>query len=149
MKFTLDFLEVLMTGLWLTLPVLVFFAVAVFALGQVVGRLEKWTVFDAWYWSFITAFTVGYGDIRPVRRSARIIAIVIAMLGIMFTGIVVAITVQAASSAFQKNVDVKALIEARAQATGPRIAPKSARPGALTPDLVQPVSAGERRSLRV
>jgi voltage-gated potassium channel len=47
------------------------------------------------YWSFITALTIGYGDIRPDKKSTRILSVIIGMLGIMFTGIIVAATTKA------------------------------------------------------
>jgi voltage-gated potassium channel len=50
-------------------------------------------------WSFITATTVGYGDIRPVKRASRVCAIMIAFLGLTLTGIVIAVAVQAATLA--------------------------------------------------
>jgi len=51
------------------------------------------------YWSFVTATTVGYGDLRPVNRTSRIIAILIAIMGLTFTGILIALAVYAATFA--------------------------------------------------
>ena len=48
--------------------------------------------------------TVGYGDIRPLRKISRVLSVVIAAIGIMFTGIFVVITVEAASRPFEKHV---------------------------------------------
>lgn len=76
------------------------------ALGQVVGFIEKWNKFDAFYWAFITAFTVGYGDIRPANKISKVISILVAFIGIMFMGIIVAVTVEAATIAFEKNIQV-------------------------------------------
>ena len=73
-------------------------------LGLIVGRIESWSKFDSLYWAFITALTVGYGDIRPKKKASRVLSTIIAIIGIMFAGIVVAITVEATSGAFQKHV---------------------------------------------
>jgi hypothetical protein len=40
-----------------------------------------------------------YGDIRPTKRSARILAIVIALVGLTLSGILVAVAVHAATMA--------------------------------------------------
>ena len=96
---TLTFLRQLGKGLWLTLPLLMGLAAVIALLGKLVGQREGWTGFDSLYWSFITATTVGYGDFRPVQRKSRIIAIVIAFLGLTLTGILIAVAVQAATIA--------------------------------------------------
>lgn len=100
MDFTLTFLRVFVLMLWYAAPLLLSFAASVVVFGQIVGRLEKWSRFDALYWSFITATTVGYGDIRPLRPLARVLAVVIALHGIVLTGIIVAVAVQSAALAF-------------------------------------------------
>ena len=99
---TITFLKQLGIGLWLTFPLLLSLAAAITLLGQTVGRKEGWSRFDSFYWSFITATTVGYGDIRPVKRRSRILAILIAFLGLVLTGIVIAVAVRAASLALGK-----------------------------------------------
>jgi voltage-gated potassium channel len=42
---------------------------------------------------------VGYGDLRPVNRTSRIVAILIATMGLTFTGIIGAVAVHAATFA--------------------------------------------------
>ena len=96
---TITFLEQFGIGLWLTFPLLLSLAVAITLLGLTVGKKEGWSRFDSFYWSFITATTVGYGDIRPVKRGSRILAILIAFLGLVLTGIVIAVAVRAGTLA--------------------------------------------------
>jgi len=82
------------------MPLLLGFLSIILIFGQVVGRIERWKCFDAIYWTFITALTIGYGDIRPAQKSSRLISIIIGFLGIMFTGLIVAITIATATKAF-------------------------------------------------
>jgi voltage-gated potassium channel len=96
---TTTFLKEFLLGLRLTSPLLLSLAAAVTLMGQVAGKKEGWSPFDSFYWSFITATTVGYGDVRPTKRLARILAIVIALVGLMLTGILVAVAVHAATIA--------------------------------------------------
>jgi len=96
---TLRFLKELGLALWLTSPVLLSLAIIITILGQIVGRREGWQPFESFYWSFVTGTTVGYGDLRPTHKSSRIIAIVIALIGLTFTGILIAIAVRAGTIA--------------------------------------------------
>lgn len=96
---TITFLKEFGAGLWLTLPLLLTLAAAILLLGQFVGRREGWSSFDSFYWSFITATTVGYGDLRPAKTASKIAAITIALFGLTFTGILIAVAVHAATLA--------------------------------------------------
>ena len=96
---TTTFLKEFAFGIWLTSPLLLSLALVVTALGQVVGKVEGWSPFDSFYWSFITATTVGYGDVRPQGRGPRILSILIALVGLTFTGILIAVAVHAATIA--------------------------------------------------
>jgi len=96
---TTAFLREFVFDLWVTSPLWLTLAMAVTALGQLVGKREGWSQFDSFYWSFITATTVGYGDIRPIKRASRIFAIAIALVGLMLTGILVAVAVHSATVA--------------------------------------------------
>ncbi len=114
MQFTFQFLKYFFYGLELAIPLLLFMVIIITTLGQIVGQRESWTRFDALYWSFITATTVGYGDIRPTQRLSRMLSILIAFIGLIFTGIVVALALNAASIAFtsvHEGVSAKSVLE--------------------------------------
>jgi len=96
---TITFLKEFGLGVWLTSPLLLSLAIGITILGQIAGKKEGWTPFDSFYWSFVTATTVGYGDIRPTKTVSRIIAIILAFLGLTLTGIIIAVAVHAGALA--------------------------------------------------
>lgn len=106
MKFTFDFIQMFLTGLFYIAPLLVSILLVIVVLGHFLGRLEGWSRLDSMYFAFITATTVGYGDFHPSKRLSKILAIVIALVGIIFTGIVVAIALQAGQHAYKETHDV-------------------------------------------
>jgi voltage-gated potassium channel len=103
MEFSLSFIHILFVGFYFAAPILLLLFTIIIALGLLVGRIETWTKFNAVYWAFITALTVGYGDLKPMNNTSRVLSILIAAIGIMLAGILVAITVEAASRAFEKH----------------------------------------------
>ncbi|GJL81792.1 MAG: hypothetical protein DHS20C01_14260 [marine bacterium B5-7] len=111
MELALNFAHYFMFGLFMFSPLLLSLAIVVLGLGMLVRRFEGWNRLDAVYWALITATTVGYGDIVPRRRRSKSLAIVIAFIGMILTGIVIAIGVQAAMSAFAEIVDINSIGE--------------------------------------
>jgi voltage-gated potassium channel len=112
MEFTITFTELFLKTLYLGAPILLSLITVIILLALIVGRKERWSAFDSIYWAFITGFTVGYGDIRPLTRLSKILAILIAWTGIMFTGVIVAATVTATSSAIKDNLQPDVLQKA-------------------------------------
>ena len=114
MEFTFEFIRFFLNGLKLASPLLISLAILIILLGQIVGARESWNKFDSLYWAFITATTVGYGDFRPLKRLSKTFSVLIALTGMIFTGIIVALAINAASIAFSGLIDeagVKAKIE--------------------------------------
>ena len=97
MEFTFDYLQIFYLGLKLSSPLLAFAATVIILLGMIVGLRESWGRLDSIYWAFITATTVGYGDIRPIKPLSKALSILIALVGMTFTGILVAVAINAAT----------------------------------------------------
>lgn len=106
MAFTIEFIRSFSVGLFYAAPILIFLVVVIALFGQLVGRKEQWSKMDALYYAFITATTVGYGDFRPLTKTGKLFAVVIAFTGLLLTGIIVAIGIKAATVAFQQLYEI-------------------------------------------
>lgn len=73
--------------------------------GVVIGRIEDWRLDEAFYFTFVTGLTIGYGDLTPKHLSARVLALVIGFSGIVLTGLVAAVTVQALNETSRDETD--------------------------------------------
>ncbi len=74
-------------------------------MGYVIGKIEGWSKFDALYHALINATTVGYGDLNKKKKRSKILAVTTAIVGIVFTGIIVAIGLHASETAFSNMYD--------------------------------------------
>lgn len=106
MEFTFKFTRLFFFGLELAAPLLLSQMFLIILLGQIVGMRESWSRFNSLYWAFITATTVGYGDISPLRPLSKVLAVLTAFTGIIFTGIVLALALNAASISFKSIYDI-------------------------------------------
>ena len=70
-----------------------------------IAYLEKMPFADALYFTFITGLTVGYGDIAPVTLLGRVIAILTGLLGVIVSGLIVAVAVYALKKAMENPTD--------------------------------------------
>ena len=107
MEFTFTFLKLFVYGLYLAAPLLLTLGVFIILIGQRVGKNESWNRYDALYWSFVTATTLGYGDFRPAKKVSKALAIAIVFSGLVCSGIIVAIAVDSALYAFKQTRDVQ------------------------------------------
>ena len=93
------FLAELVDQLRVIWPILSGILVVMVGCGLVIWRIEDWRLDEALYFTFVTGLTIGYGDFTPKHVSARLLALVIGFAGIVLTGVVAAITVQALNAA--------------------------------------------------
>jgi voltage-gated potassium channel len=104
MEVTAEFIRLFSRGLYFTSPLLLMILLIIVLTGQIVGRHEAWSKFNALYWALITAFTVGYGDFHPHKHFSKACAVLVALVGIIFTGIIVAVALHAAQTSFRKYI---------------------------------------------
>jgi hypothetical protein len=64
-------------------------------IAAVITHIEKMPFGEALYFSFITGLTIGYGDIVVKTPFGRIMAVLLGLIGIIFTGIMVAAALHA------------------------------------------------------
>lgn len=63
--------------------------------GFLISYLENVSLGEGLYFSFITGLTIGYGDITPVTTWGRVLSVAIGLVGIIFTGVSVAVATRA------------------------------------------------------
>ena len=98
---TLIFIKVFFKGLLALAPIILFLLAIIVVLGSIIGKKENWTKIDALYFAFITATTVGYGDLRPSKNVSKILSIIIAITGLILTGLIVAIALHAVEFSYK------------------------------------------------
>ena len=98
-----------MASIHLIGPILIFLMLVIALAGLIIGRIEGWSKLDSLYFAFITATTVGYGDFRPIHRVTKIASIFVTLVGILMTGIIVAVGLKSMEIAFNDYYDLELL----------------------------------------
>ena len=97
-----QFLVGLRDGLSVIWPILSILLSLMVGLGIVISLIEGWPLVDGLYFAFVSGLTIGYGDLVPKTLLSRTLAICIGFNGILLTGLVAAVAVQALTAALQK-----------------------------------------------
>jgi len=82
--------------------ILLLFALMVAGAGAVT-HVEKIPFGDALYFALVTGLTIGYGDVVVKTPLGRWIALMIGLVGILFTGLMVAVLVHAVQESMTKK----------------------------------------------
>lgn len=85
--------------------VLVSLVLLLIAGGWVISKVEHIKLSDAIYFSFITALSIGYGDISPTTGIGKLVSVVIGLIGMLFVGITVAIATRAVAVTAKKFLE--------------------------------------------
>ena len=64
---------------------------------------EGMNYWEALYLTLITGLTVGYGDVAPTTVLGRIVSVLVALIGLVFFGLVVAVANQQSSRPWRSN----------------------------------------------
>ena len=89
------FLKAFLRSIGILWPIPAGIVTVMLACGFVIGIVESWSVQDTLYFTFVTGLTIGYGDLTPQHLLSRILSIIIGFSGIVLTGLVAAVGVQA------------------------------------------------------
>ena len=92
---------------WLVRHIMLSLLVLVILDAMVIALVEGISIGNSMYFSFITAFTIGYGDITPITIIGKVLAIIIGLIGIIFTGLVVAISARALVTTIEEEKRIK------------------------------------------
>ena len=73
--------------------------------GIAISHAEGIALGKSIYFAFITGLSIGYGDITPQTALGHVLAIGIGMIGMLFTGITVAIATRALAHLVHERVE--------------------------------------------
>jgi len=88
------FFEIYISLIVYASPILMFLFIIVIILGGVLSIVENIDFGNALYLAFITALTIGYGDLTPHTNLGKIISILLGTVGMIFVGIMVAAAIK-------------------------------------------------------
>ena len=75
------------------------------ACGLLFSLFDGKSLAEGQYLAFITATTIGYGDLSPETWGARWVAVAVGLNGLLLTGVCVALTVKALELAFREELE--------------------------------------------
>jgi hypothetical protein len=82
-------------GLRIIWPVLSGLLAIIVGVGLVIGWLEGWSLWHGVYFAFVTALTIGYGDLSPTRHLTQALAVLLGFTGIVMTALLAGVAVRA------------------------------------------------------
>jgi hypothetical protein len=90
-------------AIWHVKSVILALIALIMAGAVAITLIEKMPFADTLYFAFVTGLTIGYGDIVMKTPGGRLIALLIGLVGILFTGLVVAVLVYAVRESMAKS----------------------------------------------
>ena len=90
-------------AIWHVRTIILILIALIVAGAAAVAFVEKMPFADTLYFAFVTGLTIGYGDIVMHTPVGRLIALLIGFIGILFTGLMVAVLVHAVRESIEKS----------------------------------------------
>lgn len=90
-------------AIWYVKSVILMLIALIVAGAAAVSLFEKMPFGDTLYFAFVTGLTIGYGDIVVKTPFGRLMAILIGFVGILFTGLMVAVLVYAVRESIEES----------------------------------------------
>ena len=97
-RFTYHFFS----AVWRIKTVILALVALVVAGAAAVSIIEKMPFADTLYFAFVTGLTIGYGDIVVITSFGRLVALLIGLVGILFTGLIIAVAVHAVRESLEE-----------------------------------------------
>ena len=82
--------------------VLLFMITLIVISAAVISQIEDLPFGEALYFSFITGLTIGYGDIVVKTPFARLVAVLLGLIGMITSGIMVAASIRAVERSLEE-----------------------------------------------
>ena len=129
MRFSIDFTRAFLVLLRSFYPIWGGIAILISFMGILIGQLEEdLSVGEALYFAWVTGTTVGYGDLVPTLVITRVLAILVAILGIVLTGIIVTMAIEAAKIVVESNTSIQEFKQAIKESANQRVARNKRHP---------------------
>ena len=90
-------------AIWHVRAVILMLLALIVAGAAAVTLVEKMPFGDTLYFAFVTGLTIGYGDIVVKTPFGRLVALLIGFIGILFTGLMVAVLVFAVRESIEES----------------------------------------------
>ena len=98
-----NFTQHFFRAVWHIKAVILSLIALVVAGAAAVTLVENMPFGDTLYFAFVTGLTIGYGDIVAQTPFGRLVALLIGFIGILFTGLMVAVLVYAVRESLEKS----------------------------------------------
>jgi voltage-gated potassium channel len=109
MKFVREFIKVFWVLLLHLAPIVCFLAIVITLGGVLLAALEALPVGRGIYFAWITATTVGYGDLAPAAPLARVLCVALALVGLVNNSIIAAVALNAVLVSARDHLDLDSL----------------------------------------